>query len=112
MKWYWGMIVLVPALCLLGPAPPAFGQRGNGGQVSVSGKIDRRDLGEKGQIVIESLDLNEADLADVVRLLARISGINVITGDLKGSITVYLENVTVQAALSAILSSQGYGYIF
>ncbi len=76
------------------------------------GKTDRRDLGEKGKIIIESLDLNEADLADVVRLLARISGINIITGDLKGSITVYLENVTVQAALTAILSSQGYGYIY
>ncbi len=76
------------------------------------GKGDRRDLGEKGKIVIESLDLNEADLADVVRLLARISGINIITGDLKGAVTVYLENVTVQAALTAILSSQGYGFLY
>lgn len=76
------------------------------------GKTSSRDLGEKGKIVIESLDLNEADLADVVRLLARISGINIITGDLKGSVTVYLENVTVQAALTAILSSQGYGFLF
>ncbi len=113
MKRYLGMIVLILALCLVGPAPPGWTAPGSGnGDTSMMGKPDRRDLGEKGRIVIESLDLNEADLADVVRLLARISGINIITGDLKGSITVYLENVTVQAALTAILSSQGYGYIF
>lgn len=113
MKRYLGIIVLIQALCLVGPAPPGWTAPGSGnGDTSMMGKTDRRDLGEKGRIVIESLDLNEADLADVVRLLARISGINIITGDLKGSITVYLENVTVQAALTAILSSQGYGYIF
>ena len=72
----------------------------------------RRDLGEKGQIVIESLDLQESDIDGVVRLLARVAGINIITGDITGSISLYLEQVTVQDALEAILASQGYGFIY
>lgn len=98
---------------LFATAPPgaidqAFGQDTS----TFSSKKIRRDLGEKGQIVIESLELNQADIGDVVRLLARLAGINIITGDIRGSITVYLESVTVQDAMEAILASQGYGFIF
>lgn len=107
-----GVTTLLGALWLvaLPPAERAIGQPIQG--ATDSAKRLRRDLGEKGQIVIESLDLDNADIENVVRFLARIAGINVITGDLSGAITVYLENVTVQDALEAILASQGYGFIF
>jgi type II secretory pathway component GspD/PulD (secretin) len=107
-----GVITLIGAVWLAAwpSAERVFGQPVAG--TTDSAKRLRRDLGEKGQIVIESLDLDNADIENVVRFLARIAGINIITGDLSGAITVYLENVTVQDALEAILASQGYGFIF
>ncbi|NUN94690.1 MAG: hypothetical protein HUU16_00815 [Candidatus Omnitrophica bacterium] len=112
MRQYWGLITFIlAALLLTAPAISSAAAKPVDAEPLGSQKLSR-NLGEKGQIIIESLDLNEADLSDVVRLLARIAGINIITGDIKGSITVYLENVTVQSALEAILSSQGYGFIY
>src|SRR3990172_1914225 len=107
-----GVLTLLGALWLAAwpPAERAFGQPAQG--KTDSAQRLRPDPGQKGQIVIESLDLDGADIENVVRFLARIAGINVITGDLSGAITVYLENVTVQDALEAILASQGYGFIF
>lgn len=112
MKRLQGILLVILALGLLGPAPPFYAQKATTPEANPRANSIRRDLGEKGKIIIDSLDLNEADLADVVRLLARIAGLNIITGDLRGSVTVYLENVTVESALQAILASQGYGFLF
>lgn len=112
MKRLQGILLVILAFGLLGPAPPFYAQKVTAPETTSRANSIRRDLGEKGKIIIDSLDLNEADLADVVRLLARIAGLNIITGDLRGSVTVYLENVTVESALQAILASQGYGFLF
>jgi type IV pilus assembly protein PilQ len=106
------VILLILAAALTGAPEMSHAAPARATGETFTSKTMRRDLGEKGLIIIESLELNEADLSDVVRLLARIAGINIITGDIKGSISVYLENVTVQSALEAILSSQGYGFIY
>ncbi|MCB9769496.1 MAG: hypothetical protein H6752_14965 [Candidatus Omnitrophica bacterium] len=112
MKKLIGALTLIATIFLVAPPPGAYAQKRGEDTSTYSSRKVSRDLGPKGQIVIESLELNEADIGDVVRLLARLAGINIITGDIRGSITVYLENVTVQDAMEAILASQGYGFLF
>ena len=58
-----------------------------------------------------SLDVQEADLHDVLRLIADAVGVNVIAGtDVQGSVTTRLENVPWNEALDAVLSINGMGY--
>ena len=58
-----------------------------------------------------SLDVQEADLHDVLRLIADVVGVNVIAGtDVQGSVTTRLENVPWNEALDAVLSINGMGY--
>lgn len=79
----------------------------------ISGLDKTKDLGAKGEIVIESLDLIEADLGNVLRAIGRLAGLNIIAGEeVSGIVTVYWENVTVQQALSSILTTNDYGYIY
>lgn len=59
-----------------------------------------------------SLDLKDADLKDVLRTFARIGRFNlVVDPEVKGSVTVRLEDVPWDQALDVILRSNGLGYV-
>src|SRR5262249_41041290 len=54
-----------------------------------------------------SLDLKDADVHNVIRLLADVSGINIVaTDDVKGSITLRLNDIPWDQALDIILQTQ------
>ena len=56
-----------------------------------------------------SLNFKEADLLTVVRLMASQENLNlVLGGDLKGSVTIKLNEVTLETAMDAILHVNGY----
>ena len=58
-----------------------------------------------------SLDVQEADLHDVLRLIADVVEVNIIAGaDVQGSVTTRLENVPWEEALDAVLSINGMGH--
>ena len=58
-----------------------------------------------------SLDVQEADLHDVLRLIADVVGVNVIAGsNVQGSVTTRLEDVPWDEALDAVLSINGMGH--
>ena len=58
-----------------------------------------------------SLDVQEADLHDVLRLIADVVGVNIIAGaDVQGNVTTRLENVPWDEALDAVLSINGMGH--
>ncbi|MDD4907769.1 MAG: secretin N-terminal domain-containing protein [Candidatus Omnitrophica bacterium] len=58
-----------------------------------------------------SLDYKDADLNSVLKSLAYTYNLNLVsTKDIKGSITLTLNNVTVNEALEAILTVSGYAY--
>src|SRR3990172_11351164 len=70
------------------------------GSVSGQGRTDRIDVRVKG-----------ADLVDVINMLAEKAGYNIVVGaDVSGKVTFDLHGVTVQDALDAALSINGYGY--
>jgi type IV pilus assembly protein PilQ len=55
-----------------------------------------------------SLDFKDADVANLLRILAAESGKNIVAGDdVKGKVSVSLKNVTWELALDTILESRG-----
>ena len=57
-----------------------------------------------------SLDLHEADIHNVLRLFAEVSGLNFVASDeVKGKVTVYMKDVPWDQALAVILHSKGLG---
>jgi type IV pilus assembly protein PilQ len=59
-----------------------------------------------------SLDLKDADIKDVFRTISELTGLNiVIDPDVRGTVTVRLENVPWDQALELILKQNGLGYI-
>jgi type II secretory pathway component HofQ len=86
---------------------PALLRTGSGYPVVVVGEPVRRFRGEP-----ISLDLKDADLRDVLLTFSKLAGLNmVIDPDVRGSVTVRLENVPWDQALEVILRSNGLGYV-
>ncbi len=58
-----------------------------------------------------TLDFREADIINVLRVLAYKSGVNVVAGpEVTGLVTIQLTNVPWEQALRVILETYGYGY--
>lgn len=76
------------------------------------GNMGTKDLGPRGERVIPSLDFSDASLTDVLRAIAKFSGLNIVAShNVQGSVSVFLKDVTVRSALNAILGTNGYSYI-
>jgi type IV pilus assembly protein PilQ len=59
-----------------------------------------------------SLDLKDADIKDVFRTISQLTGLNiVIDPEVKGTVTVQLENVPWDQALDLILKQNSLGYV-
>ncbi len=59
-----------------------------------------------------TMDFKDADLRNVLRLIAEQNGLNIIAGpDVTGQVTVRLKGVTVDEALRNILRSNGYRFV-
>jgi type IV pilus secretin PilQ/predicted competence protein len=59
-----------------------------------------------------SLDFQQADLIDVLRLIAEVSGMNIITSpDVAGRVTTRMANVPWDLALDTILKTYGLGKV-
>jgi type IV pilus assembly protein PilQ len=59
-----------------------------------------------------SLDFKDADLMNILRLIAEVSNLNVIAGDdVKGKLTIRLVNVPWDQALDVILETKGLGMV-
>lgn len=77
------------------------------GAVRIIGTEERRYVGEP-----ISLDLKDADIRDVLLTFARLTRMNmVIDPEVKGTVTVRLEDVPWNQALEVILKVNGLGYV-
>lgn len=87
---------------------PALRRNATGGYPAVSlGEPARRYTGEP-----ISLDLKDADIRDVLLTFSRLARLNmVIDPDVRGSVTVRLEDVPWDHALEVILKVNGLGYV-
>ncbi len=58
------------------------------------------------------LDLKDADVHNVLRLLADVGQVNIVTADdVKGSVTIRMRNVPWDQALEVVLQSKGLGMV-
>lgn len=59
-----------------------------------------------------TLDFKEADIRNVLRIIALKSGVNIVPGpEVAGLVTIRLENVPWDEALDAIVKTYGFGYV-
>ncbi|MBU0600156.1 AMIN domain-containing protein [bacterium] len=59
-----------------------------------------------------SLDFRNADIIDVLRIISHKTGINIVASkNVKGTVTIKLDNVTWRNALSVLLQAYDYNYI-
>lgn len=59
-----------------------------------------------------SLNYKNGDLQNILRLIARVSGVNLVAGpDVRGTVTMELHDVPWEQALSLVLSANGYTYV-
>ena len=86
---------------------PALPPAGSGYPAVVLGEPLRRWTEEP-----ISLDLKDADIRDVLLTFSKLARLNmVIDPDVRGSVTVRLENVPWDQALEMILKVNGLGYV-
>jgi type IV pilus assembly protein PilQ len=87
---------------------PALRRSATGGYPAVVlGEPERRWTGEP-----ISLDLKDADIRDVLLTFSKLARLNmVIDPDVRGWVTVRLENVPWDQALEMILKVNGLGYV-
>jgi type IV pilus assembly protein PilQ len=84
-------------------APPAQGGAVPGGTPTLGEPQAPRYAGQK-----ISLDFQNADINDILRLLAEVSGLNIIAGsDVQGTITTHMVDVPWDQALDVILRING-----
>src|SRR3990170_8280204 len=95
------------------PSPPPISAQEMGtaggaarwGFVTHSEESPRKYVGQR-----VSLDFKDADLANVFRIIAEVSNLNIITtDDVKGKVSVRLINVPWDQALDIVLKSKGLG---
>lgn len=58
------------------------------------------------------LDFNAADIHNILRLLAEVGGVNIVTSDdVSGSVTIRMRNVPWDQALEVVLQAKGLGMV-
>ena len=59
-----------------------------------------------------TLDVKDMEITDVIRMIADQSGLNIITSkNVKGQVTINLQDIPVEKALEAILTVNNCGYV-
>src|SRR5579864_7359058 len=93
-----------PASTTLSPAPIETRTRSIGGAAPPA--HDPRLYGSRGTI---DLDLKDADIRDVCRLIADVGNVNIVVGDgVEGRVTIRMKHVRWDRALDAILAAKGF----
>ena len=83
---------------------------GGGGQAYRSRTLSEAPSQFTGEPI--SLDLKDADIKDVFRTISQLTGLNiVIDPDVRGTVTVQLEDVPWDQALDLILKQNSLGYV-
>ena len=93
---------------------PAAPEAPSGDDVGVPPRIEAATIGDVGDKVYTgekiSLDFQNADINDILRLIADVSGLNIIAGpDVKGTVTTRMIDIPWDQALEVVLKINGLG---
>src|SRR5580698_1915520 len=76
---------------------------------AVNASLD--DAEQQKSTVLDTLEIKDMDINDVLKLLAAKSGLNIIAGkSITGRVTIFLQNVEVHDALTIILKANDLAY--
>ena len=90
----------------------AFGALAQDGDAVSTAPADAVAPGQEYKTVPISLDVQEADIGTVLRSLAGFSGTNIVASPrVEGKVTVKLEDVPWEQALSVILSAHSFAFV-
>ena len=111
-----GVMVLLGCAWILSLAGPASGSERTGGPVLLAqlrAPIVAQATGSQQQRPrLISLDFKDADINNILRILAEFSGLNIVTSDdVKGKVTVKLQNVPWQQALDSVVRAAKLAYV-
>jgi type IV pilus assembly protein PilQ len=97
----------VPAPVVVMPAPPAPARMVAQATSTPAPPTPSASVPTSGEKLI-SLDFKDADVVNLLRILAAESGRNIVSGDdVKGRVSISLKNVTWEQALDTILEVRG-----
>lgn len=78
-------------------------------QVPAEQGTETQEIAKKNGLV--SIDFRDADIKNVLKVLAYNSGVNIVAGpEVTGLVTIQLKDVPWQRALDVVLSTYGYAY--
>ena len=105
-------IIAIAFICCIGWQSLIFAQEIKllqNEEKSVSSEISKKE--EKEKIIIDTLELKNMDILDVLKLISKKSGLNIVAGsNVRGKITIYLKEVDVWDALRIILETNNLAY--
>ncbi len=74
-------------------------------------EMKESDQKKQAKIMIDVLELKDMDIGDVLKLISKKSGLNIVKGrNVKGQVTIYLKDVDVRDALRIIMESNDLAY--
>ncbi len=92
-------------------AEQPVGGRQGGETGNPTGRIEIGEIDPLDQLF--SIDMVEADLTEILRLIGEQAGLNIIvSSEVQATVTANLDNVTVRSALDVILKTNGFNYFF
>lgn len=90
--------------------PSMAGQVATPGATTADAAADGKQVRAQGRRI--DLDLKDADIHDVLRLIADVGRVNIVTADnVTGSVTIRLRNVPWDQALETVLQAKGLGMV-
>lgn len=100
-----GPVLTVLFLMLAGISSSVLGQQTVAGTQSAALDVE---MSQSGNV---SVDFKDADIRNVLKVLAYKSGVNIIAApEVVGQVSIQLKDVPWQKALDVILSTYGYSY--
>lgn len=80
-------------------------------QTQEEAKTEETPQEEAVSMTLETLELKDMDILDILKLISKKSGLNIAAGkNVKGKITIFLKNVNVWDALRIILETNDLAY--
>ena len=110
-----GVLVLLGCAWIFALAGPTRGSEVTGRPVLLAqlrAPIVAQATGQQQRPRLISLDFKDADINNILRILAEFSGLNIVTSDdVKGKVTVKLQNVPWQQALDSVVRAAKLAYV-
>jgi type IV pilus assembly protein PilQ len=111
MNWKVAMGIVGLGLTFVTAPHAAYSQDGVPPAVAAEAQVPAAEATANKKSGLVSIDFRDADIKNVLKVLAYNSGVNIVAGpEVTGLVTIQLKDVPWQKALEVVLSTYGYAY--